>query len=370
MSRKHVLLYEEPLPDGRCNYRLPYIDPITRKNKKLSVIMSKQSAANRKIALSYLQEKLDALLIKKQSPALGDLVDDFLLDRSHAVKASTLHQYEIMGRLILESFGRDVLLSDLSVPYIRAVIKEKTEAASTFNNYLHFLRMLFKWAYRNDYLPSPALADKLQGLPDKRRERIEDKYLEKSELDALLAACTLKHWNLAIRFLVLSGLRVGELIALNDSDIDGDYIHVTKTFELKIGLVDTPKSADSFRDVYIRPELAACIREIRSFVRVRNFSRGIKSPLFFPSEAGSWLNYPAFGIYLGRKSEEVLGRRITPHALRHTAASLLIAEGVPLDVVSRMLGHKNSQITKDIYFHITEELQKKDAAILRDASIL
>ena len=39
MSRKRVELYEEPLPDGRCNYRLPYVDPLTGKNKKLSLIM-------------------------------------------------------------------------------------------------------------------------------------------------------------------------------------------------------------------------------------------------------------------------------------------------------------------------------------------
>ena len=67
---------------------------------------------------------------------------------------------------------------------------------------------------------------------------------------------------------------------------------------------------------------------------------------------------------------KALNRKITPHALRHTTVSLLIAEGVPLEVVSRMLGHKNSQITRDIYMHITQELQKADNDILKKASLL
>jgi integrase len=103
---------------------------------------------------------------------------------------------------------------------------------------------------------------------------------------------------------------------------------------------------------------------------VYTFEKGIRTDLFLCSQSGSWLEYDAFRKYLRILSTKVLNRKITPHALRHTATSLLIADGVPIEVVSRMLGHKNSQITKEIYFHITQELQKADNDILKKASLL
>ena len=81
------------------------------------------------------------------------------------------------------------------------------------------------------------------------------------------------------------------------------------------------------------------------------------------------LNY-AFNKYLKELSQRVLGRTITTHALRHTAASLLIADGVPLETVSRMLGHEDSKVTREIYFHITKTLKKKDNMLLENAKML
>ena len=82
------------------------------------------------------------------------------------------------------------------------------------------------------------------------------------------------------------------------------------------------------------------------------------------------MNYNSYRKWLKENSEDILGRKITPHALRHTTASLLIADGVPLEVVSRMLGHDGSKITKQIYIHITQELKNRDKEILSRASLL
>ena len=54
----------------------------------------------------------------------------------------------------------------------------------------------------------------------------------------------------------------------------------------------------------------------------------------------------------------------------HTSASLLLAQGVPLETVSRRLGHANSNITKDIYIHITEKMKKKEEEILQEVKII
>lgn len=372
MSRKRVELYEEVLKDGRCKYRLPYIDLTTGKNKTLSIIMEKRSASNYKLALRTLQERLDSVLNPEayKNPSFSLMAENYLEERAQIVKASTHKRNKFAIDKICSWFGSDLLVSDLSVPYIKGVLKSNCPEPVTYNEYLKRLKALLNWGYINDYMKDRSIIDKLQFLPDNKKERIEDKFLEKWELEQLLEAATNKKWNLTIKFLALSGLRIGELIALEDSDIDEEYIHVTKTYETTVGIIDTPKTETSCRDVFLRPELAECVREIRSFMRVYKFERGIRSTHFICSQCGLLLEYDAFRKYLRELSLKALNRKITPHALRHTTVSLLIAEGVPLEVVSRMLGHKNSQITRDIYMHITQELQKADNDILKKASLL
>ena len=370
MSRKRVELYEEVLKDGRCKYRMPYISG--GKNKTLSIIMDKQSNSNRKLALRHLQDRLDQLLIPEKyvHPTFAQMASDYLRDKKDTVKQSTYIRNKSIVNCLVSWIGEDILVSDLTVPFLKAVLKEHCPAAVTYNEYIKRTKTLLHWAYVNDYLKDRSIIDKLQTIPDNKKERIEDKYLEKWELEKLLDAATNKKWNLTIKFLVLSGLRIGELIALQDKDIDQEYIHVNKTYETSVGIVDLPKTETSTRDVYLRPELAECVKEVRSFMRVYTFEKGIRTDLFLCSQSGSWLEYDAFRKYLRILSTKVLNRKITPHALRHTATSLLIADGVPIEVVSRMLGHKNSQITKEIYFHITQELQKADNDILKKASLL
>ena len=53
---------------------------------------------------------------------------------------------------------------------------------------------------------------------------------------------------------------------------------------------------------------------------------------------------------------------VTPHGLRHTAASLMLAAGVPLIVVSRQLGHANPNVTAQVYAHLLCDSQLDEAA--------
>ena len=61
-------------------------------------------------------------------------------------------------------------------------------------------------------------------------------------------------------------------------------------------------------------------------------------------------------MFLKKTSLEVLGFEVTPHILRHTHASLLLAKGMSVDSISRRLGHEDSQI----YLHMTSELKRQE----------
>lgn len=54
----------------------------------------------------------------------------------------------------------------------------------------------------------------------------------------------------------------------------------------------------------------------------------------------------------------------TPHSLRHATATILLEEGVPMRVVSELLGHSSTRITEDVYSHVTARLAEESAAAL------
>ena len=65
--------------------------------------------------------------------------------------------------------------------------------------------------------------------------------------------------------------------------------------------------------------------------------------------------------YHGLTERAGLGKRRF-HALRHSAATLMLAQGVPLEVISRTLGHAGYAITADVYAHVGAELLRGGAA--------
>ena len=373
MSRKKVDMYEELLPDGRCKYRLPYLDPLSHKKKTVSVIMEKQSASNYKLAKRFLEDKVDGIMLEKECKdiTLAALVDQYLEEKQSIIRPSTYQRDKFTLDKMVSWLGSDTLLSSLSVPLIKQTIKKHTEKNVTYNEYIRRFKPLLNWSYINGYLEDRTIIDRLQMLPDNKKKRIEDKYLEKEELELFLDSVDHELWRYVTEFLVLSGLRIGELIVLRDSDIDDKYIHIDKTYEISVKMVsDSAKTYDSNREVYLSPELKKCIKNIRKYMREFKFRHGIRSDLFICSESGSYFNYDSYRMWLGENSDHILEKHITPHALRHTTASLLFADGVPLDVVSRMLGHKDSQITREIYLHVTEALKSRDNNILEKAAIL
>ena len=82
------------------------------------------------------------------------------------------------------------------------------------------------------------------------------------------------------------------------------------------------------------------------------------------------MQFDCYAKYLREKSEKVLGRRITPHTLRHTDASLLMEQGADIDSISRRLGHTDSRITRDIYLHVTKKLEDPQNERLKEVKIL
>lgn len=332
-------------------------DPHTGLKKTVSVKCRGTSDKAKQEAFKRLKERIAH--IQDNKTLVSEAVKLWLTECERSVKPSTLRKYRITLESIMNIIG-DGYMDSMTAGYIRKKFLDSGEANRTLNGYLKTFKTFWTWAYRNDLVPTPEVSDKLQTFQDTpKKERIQDKYLEPKELSKLLDSMKEARWKLLTEFLALSGLRIGEVAALNKTDI-GKYISVTKTYDANNKVVTSAKTFDSRREVYVQNELRDCINRINEYMKSQEEIWGYTTILFFPDIDGSYLKYYAYRKYLAENSVKALNRHIVPHTLRHTHCSILASKGMDLQAISERLGHSDSKITKEIYLHKLEELKEKE----------
>lgn len=355
-----------------------YTDPRTGKRKTVSVTLPNATRTTAKLAENLLGERVRALTL---SPANSSgltfkaLTEAYNASQRILQKASTAQTTEYKMKTLCELIGSDTLVASLTAPYVRKKLMQpragEEVTAVTFNERLKYFKALMRWAYEEELVSNISYLEKLKKRPETRPQE-KAKYMEGEELRAVLDAMRLPEWKLLTQFLALSGLRIGEAMALTDDDIDLEerYIHVTKNYSLVTYSVDSTKTATSTRDVFIQDELYDVIKDVMNFKQMRVKMFGHPSPHLFATVDGGRISYDAYRKYLGETSYRVTGRRLTPHSLRHTHVALLAESGIGLDAISRRLGHSDSQITREVYFHVTERMREKENEEIKGVTLL
>ncbi len=368
-------MWMDKLPSGKYNYIERYIDPMTGKKKRVSIAFDKNTAKNRKMAATILQERIDQALrtaqVQKKDITLKELAELYNAEQLRTVKQSTYNRNCGACKSIAKILGPSTIVSKLNAGYIRERFLATGRAPGTLNEWMVRLKALLRWGYRNDYIEDISYLDKIERFKDvSHRKKIEDKFLESSEVELLLDEMKVKKWKVLTEFLVLSGLRFGEVAALEKTDVDlrKRVIHVTKTYDVNNDIVTTPKTDFSIRDVYIQDELAKVCRKALRMAQNDNVVQF--SNLLFTGTVREHIDHFAYNKYLKENSMKAIGRSITPHTLRHTHASLLMEQGIDIDSISKRLGHNDSKVTKEIYLHVTQKLESKRNEQLKAIKIL
>jgi integrase len=173
---------------------------------------------------------------------------------------------------------------------------------------------------------------------------------------------------------VTTGLRQGELLGLRWSDLDWGTGHLRVQRQLQRvpgqGLVlNEPKSSSGRRLVVLGP---ATLDKLRDHKRqqwrekIVAGDRWRENDLIFPSTIGT----PMGPRNMVREFKESLQRARLPnirfHDLRHTAATLMLQEGIHPKVIQERLGHSQISITMDTYSHVLPAMQEEAAQKLDD----
>lgn len=175
-------------------------------------------------------------------------------------------------------------------------------------------------------------------------------------LDPFQVRALLEHASPEARTLLLcavtTGMRRGELLALKWGDVDwhSRRIWVRRSVGPD-GRFQQPKTRGSVRAIAITPTLVSALRHHRMASSFKG-----DDDLIFPSERGT----PLDGRNMVRRYFEKALRnaglpRIRFHDLRHTFATLLIAQGEHPKLISEQLGHASVQITLDRYGHLMDQ---------------
>ncbi len=223
-------------------------------------------------------------------------------------------------------------------------------------NRMGLLSSAFKTAVRRGWRGDNPC--ELVELPNEDRAGRRATFLTKAEFDTLLEHIPQRHQMLT-RVLVGTGMRFSEATALtwDDLHLDADvpYIQVNKAWKgdaHRKFFIGSTKNTPPDRDVSIAPGRAADL-----------VAANRQHDLVFPNTLGSQLTNTTFHNHGWQDAVDAskLRKEPRPHDLRHTHASWLLQEGVPIFVVSRRLGHESVQTTTQIYGHLMPEALK-DAA--------
>lgn len=360
-------MWVEQLPNGKFRMAERYTDPLTGKKKKISVTMDKNTSASRKMAMQILNEK-NGSAPTARVVTFADLVDKWRTYQQATVKQSTYKRNYHSSNALMKIIGPDILVENLTAGYIMDRMLATGNKPGTINEHLRRLKSILRWGYRADHIKDVSYLAKLEPMKDdEKKKKLADKYMEADEVNALIESMKVERWKDLTRFLVLTGMRCGEAFALSDSDIDlkARQIHVTKTLDVVNDLITPPKTMNSIRDIFIQDELMELCHKLRSEALAGRLTGG-SGMLFYTAR----YDYYAYEKYFRTRTKEVLDRHLTVHSLRHTHVALLAENGMPLDMIGRRLGHSDSRITRDVYFHVTEKLKEKENKMLQHVSIL
>lgn len=181
-------------------------------------------------------------------------------------------------------------------------------------------------------------------------------------------------WRTLVHLLMITGARRGEILGLKWSalDFERDQIYICNNicYTPERGVYeDTPKTERSKRYVALPAETMQLLKKYRSWQAQERLRLGEyyqDQGFLFARDDGRPMHPDSVGTWLTKFSKRHGLPHIHPHAFRHTMASMLYFNGVDSVSVSKRLGHAQVSTTANIYAHVMEKADQRNADILAD----
>jgi len=344
--------------DGRWCASLCYVDPATGTRKRRTVYATSEREARRR--LRELRDDLDTG--KPMSSSRVTVADYATRWAAGGLRVgrrqSTVTTYRhLLDGLVVPALGSH-RLDRLTAAHVEAWLAGDTAHAPATMRQAHAVLCLLLDAAARDGLVGRNVARQVKRP---RKPRTEADWWGSDDVAQLLDAAAGDRLEPLLTVAAFTGLRRGELLALrwSDLDLEAGALRVTGTLtRTPAGLERSePKTAAGWRSVPLVPQAAQALERQRAAQQQLHpeARRANRAGYVFTSETGTVLDPRNASRWLeARRKDAGIGAG-SWHTLRHSAASALIAAGVPLAAVGRVLGHSSITVTVDTYGHLASD---------------
>ena len=375
--------------DGSKVYRASVylgVDQVTGKKVKTKVTGRTQ----KEVKLKAIQEKIgfqkDGCTRFKASSIENyqELADLWWESYKHTVKPNTkINVKRILKNHVLPLFGA-YKLNKLTTPLIQSIVNnlaDKTnkgeEGAFLYYDSIHALnKRILQYGVTMQAIPSNPARDVVLPRNTRKAKRQKVKHFDNEELKKFLGYLDnldLKKFrycyeNTLYKFLLATGCRINEALALSWSDIDLEnaVVHITKTLNYKQE-TNSPKSKASYRDLDIDQATVTMLKAYKIRQIQEAWKIGKTETVVFSDFIHEYPNNRTLQTRLRTHFKRANVTNIGFHGFRHTHASLLLNSGIPYKELQHRLGHSTLSMTMDIYSHLSKESAKKAVSFYETA---
>ena len=324
--------------------------------EKILVINGRRVAFRAKSTREVLR-KIAAYREKEDTgPTFETVADAWWEDKEPRLSPNTAPNYKLAMRRAVERFGPEPVkeITPVAVKAYLEYLAHRGYARRTVNQHFVVLREICAFACERYNVMQNAAA--LVKLPDKLPQA-RRKMPAPAQIEAIKALVDTPD-GLFLNFLMYSGLRLGEALALRWEDVDpvGETIRVRRSLYFagrNQGELKEPKSEAGRRSVIYLKRLQAMLEP----------HRGPAGAFVFGGEQP--MSKKAYYCLLDRCRRA--GLDVTPHQLRHAYATLLFEAGIPEKTAQGLLGHAQISTTMDVYAELREKKLMEAAQALNAA---
>ena len=375
--------------DGSKVYRASVylgVDQVTGKKVKTKVTGRTQKEVKQKTT----QEKIDfqkAGSTRQKASTITvyqDLANLWWESYKNTVKPNTQGNVrKLLDNHVLPIFGV-YKLDKLTTPLIQSIINKLADKANkgekgAFLHYdmIHALnKRILQYGVTMQAIPSNPARDVVLPRNTQKAKRQKVKHFENQELKKFLGYLDnldsdryrYYYETTLYKFLLATGCRINEALALSWSDIDLDnaVVHISKTLNRDLE-INSPKSKASYRDIDIDLATIDMLKQYKLRQTKEAWKIGKRESVLFSNFIHE---YPS-SSKLKRRLLTHFKRAGVPnigfHGFRHTHASLLLNSGIPYKELQHRLGHSTLSMTMDIYSHLSKENAKKAVSFYETA---
>lgn len=292
---------------------------------------------------------------------INQITEEWKEEKKKYVKKSTYAAYQLLIQNHIKPYFGD--LYEVNEEKVQQFVFDKLDAGlseKTIRDIIIVLKMILKFGIKNGYLEYVQIDAKFPSKQEKKDLDVLSKADQKKFMEHLRNNFTFK--NLGIFICLNTGMRIGEICGLRWCDVDTAegvikvrhtlqriYIIEGETRHTEL-LLDTPKTANSVRDIPMSSEL---LKMLKSLNKVVNENYYVISNDIKPIEPRTYRNY------YKKLCKQLDIPELKFHGLRHSFATRCIESKADYKTVSVLLGHSNISTTLNLYVHPNKEQKKK-----------